>query len=293
MRVTNQMLSHSVVLNLRRNSEALMKAQEQVSSGKKFAHASDDPAAAATVMSISVEASQNEQYLRNLKEASSWLTDSEAALDDLTNVLDRARELALETGTDTVSGDDRRNAASEIEELLEHAVQVANTKHEGQYVFAGTESDAEAFTLGGGSPPSSVTYNGNSGEIVRSIGSGVTMTINSHGGTSFQAVFNALIGMRDDLNAGSSPEARIDDIDDGLEALTTMTTQVGARMNRVEMTSSRLESVKQNLKGLRSDVEGAEIDEAAIELMSRQTTYEASLAAGAKLMQSSLLDYLR
>jgi len=293
MRITNQMLTNGLLYNLRHNTEKLHKVQGQIASGKRFSRPSDDPAAVSQVLDISTEAAQNEQYLRNLEGAAAWLGTTEAALSDLTEVIQRVRELALQCSNDTLAAEERAAAAKEVGELLEHAVQVANTQHVGQYVFAGFQTTTAPFTLSGGPPPDTVAFNGDSGDIQRSVGPGLTITVNSKAGAELQALCSTLIKLRDDLTAGDSPGARLSELDSSLDALLKLSTEVGARMNRVELTTSRLEDTKLNLIELRSQTEDIEMDEAAVELMAQQNVYQAALAAGARVIQPSLLDHLR
>jgi len=293
MRITNRMLSDDLIYNLRRNTERLSKVQQQISSGKRFTRPSEDPTGVSQVLTLSAEAARTDQYLRNLDNAKAWLGATDTALSDLTAIVQRARELALQGSNDTMSAEDRRSIAKEVEQLLEHAVQTGNTALGGQYLFAGFQTDTAPFTLSGGPPPTTVTYNGDNGEIQRTIGPGQSLTINSQAGAEFKALFETLISLRDTLDAGNRPGSQVNVLDAHLDGLLELSTQAGARLNRVEMTTDRLNEIKLNLSALRSATEDTQVDEAAIDLMSAQNVYQAGLAAGAKVIQPSLLDYLR
>lgn len=293
MRITNRMMTDALIYNLRRNTENLAKVQRQIASGKRFSRPSDDPVGVSHVLTLSAEASRNEQYLRNLEAAAAWLGVTDSALQSMTEVVQRARELTLQASNDTLSTEDRQKVAKEIGELLGHAVQAGNTQYAGEYVFAGFQTNTAPFTLSGGPPPTAVSYNGDDGDIQRSIGPGQTTIINTKAGAAFQALFQTLIDTRDDLAAGTNPSARLSSLDAHLDALIELSTEAGARMNRVEVTALRLGEIMLSLSELRSQTEDLEMEEAAVELMAQQNVYQAALASGAKVVQPSLLDYLR
>ncbi|MFH1485416.1 MAG: flagellin, partial [Chloroflexota bacterium] len=179
-------------------------------------------------------------------------------------------------------------------ELLSEAIQTGNASHQGRYIFAGFQTKTAPFALVPG-PPDTVSYGGDTNSIVRRIDSGVTLAINVTGDTGFPEVFNSLIGLRDDLKIGDTANiraTRIDQLDAAVNSILTLSAEVGAKVNRLESTESHLRQTDVNLKSLLSRAEDIDIAEAILQLSTQETVYQAALAAAARTLQTSLMDFL-
>ena len=141
MRVTNNMLVNNMVYNLNQNLRTLEKLQYQQSTGKKFRVPSDDPIGASKSLKFNTDISKLEQYKRNAKDAMSWMTDTEAALGEIGEVLKRANELTVDAANGTKEGEDLKKIKEEIDQLKEHLVQIANTTYAGRHIFSGYKTD--------------------------------------------------------------------------------------------------------------------------------------------------------
>jgi flagellar hook-associated protein 3 FlgL len=108
-------------------------------------------------------------------------------------------------------------------------------------------------------------------------------------------VFSTLIALRDDLNSGNSSavSARIGDIDQAMQLVLSARGSIGAKVNRLSTQKNSLEDMKTNVTGLLSRIQDVDMVEAATEFATQQNIYKAALAAGAKAIQPSLLDFLR
>ena len=153
MRVTAEMFHDRFLSNMHRNMEAIFKAHEQLSSGKRVNRPSDDPTAMSRIVAYRTEISAIGLYKSAIVSATTSLEAMDSAFFNLNDIMIRARELALAGATATADAGARRMMAVEVNVLLESAIGVANTKVAGRYVFSGFQSDI---------PP----INANTGEFV-------------------------------------------------------------------------------------------------------------------------------
>lgn len=294
MRITNGMLSETTLRNLNINMERLDKLQNELTSGQRISSPSDDPIGAAAAVEFRSTLDELDQHIRNIDAATSWLGATDSALDSAGGILQRARELAVQGANDTLSAANRQAIAAEVETLITQAIATGNSTYAGQYFFGGFKVNAPPFTAVG-NPPTSVTYNGDTGTVVRQVDTQATVTVNVPGNTVFGPLFTTLIGLRDDLNASDGPaiSARIANLDASIDTVVSTRAEVGARVNRLEGQKDRLDSLKVNISALLSKTQDVDMTEAITQFSLQQNVYKAALAAGAKAIQPSLLDFLR
>ncbi len=294
MRITNNMLADTTLRNLNASKERLDRLQNELTSGQRISTPSDDPIGTASALEFRGTLSEVGQYLKNIDSAKSWLGATDTALDSLTLTLQRVRELAVQGANDSLSAGDKQAIATEVSNLIDQAISLGNSTFGGQYLFAGLKVGTAPFTAVG-SPPASVTYNGDAFSIVRQINNPATIAVNTPGGASIGPVFTALIDLRDQLTAGNSTgvSASISGIDAALDSVVSSRAQVGARINRLEGEADRLGSLRLDIQGLLSKVQDIDITQAISEFAVQQNVYQAALAAGARAVQPSLLDYLK
>ena len=297
MRITHGMLSDSTLRNLNTTMERLNQLQDELTSGQRINAPSDDPIGAAAAVEFRGTLQQVNQYLKNVDAANSWMGASDSALDAITQVLDRARSLAVQGANDTLSSSDKQSIATEVSQLLDQAIASGNSTYTDQYLFAGFKVGTKPFTLVSGASGDTVRYDGDSGQIQRQVDSQSQVTVNVPGGagTAFDKVFSTLISLRGDLTSGTSADvsARIADLDSALNSVLAARSQIGARMNRLDLQKNTLQSLQVNVSGLLSKTQDVDMAQAITEFSVQQNVYQAALAAGAKAIQPSLLDYLR
>lgn len=294
MRITNRMLAQTTLRGLNANMEKLEKLESELTSGQKIGVPSDDPIGAAASLEFRASLDEIKQYLKNADSANAWLEATDSALDSVTQVLQRARELAVRGASDTATASDRQAIAAEVAQIMDHAINLANSTFADQYIFAGFRVNSAPFASQG-DPPTAVSYNGDGGEITRQIDGRSLVAISVPGNEVFDKVFDALVGLRDDLNANNSTaiSTRLADVDGALDSALAARSEVGARMNRVDSQKDRLESLRVNITSLLSKTQDVDMASAITDFAAQQNTYQAALAVGAKAIQPSLLDYLR
>ncbi|HZO29201.1 MAG TPA: flagellar hook-associated protein FlgL [Chloroflexota bacterium] len=294
MRITHRMISDTTIRNLRSNLTRLESLHNSITTGKRLSRPSDDPAAVARSLTYSADIAAGEAYLRTMDSATSWMSATDSALDQAGNVLQRARELAVQGANGgSMTPSDMQSLGAEVDQLLQQLGVIGNASLRGQRLFAGQDIDNDPFAVSAVLP--GYTYTGDNGQMRREYDVNAYLIINTPGEATFAPAFTAQFNLRDHLNAGNATAVTGDlsEVDQALETILSARAEVGAKMNRVEAAQGRQELLQVNLEGLRSKNEDTDFAEAVSKFSVQETVYKASLEAGGKAIQPSLLDYLR
>lgn len=304
MRVTTSMMRRDSILRLQGNLQAIERAQRQVSSGLKVERMSDDPAAASEVMRLSSSLRTLEQYRRNIRNAEGRNSAAETAVGSLTTTLERAVELAISQSSATATADTRRSTKAEVDQLLQFAVGLGNTKFGDTWVFSGNRATEAPFQL----PPTPTdpftALRDSLGDPVNPSGNprveisdGITVAPNPNGTEAFldTNALEALRALSIALDANDVPgiQAAQTALQGAGRAVQSVLGSLGARQNEMMNAKDNLEAIEESLVLSRSDLRDVEIEEAISELAGRQTAYQAAMLATSRVMGMSLADYLR
>lgn len=294
MRISMQRMVDRTIANIAANLEKLVELQEQAASGKRLRRPEDDPAGVRRAISLRAGLAATQRYLDNIQDSDDWMSATDAALGHIADLMTQAITLAEKGASDTISADERRALAAEVDQLLQEAISTGNTRLTDRYIFAGFQTTTQPFTLVPG-PPDQVIYNGDSGQIRREIEPGETVTVNVTGDTAFPAVFQQLIGLRDDLlaNDRAAVQARIPQLQTAQQGVLDVQATVGARQGHLSGASERLEGMKLMLTDLLSRVEDADMAETIVRLTEQETVYQAVLQASASAIPPSLWSFLQ
>ncbi|RAK19926.1 flagellar hook-associated protein 3 FlgL [Anoxybacillus vitaminiphilus] len=294
MRITQSMLTNNSLRNISQSYGRLDKYQEQLSTGKKIQRPSDDPVVAMKGMHYRSSLTEIEQYQRNLSEVYTWMENSEAALEHTTKVLQRARELVVQAKNGTLTPEDKQAIAREIEQLKKDLVQAANTKVAGKYIFNGTNI-AQAPVTEQNSPNAPIVQNNNDDFLVE-VAKGVKLKANINPRNVFsQELFDTLQQIENTLNdvASGDLDSLLKNLDDHLNSALAERAELGARYNRLELIEQRLAEQQVIAKRMISDNEDADIEKVITDLKAQESVHRAALAVGARVIQPTLLDFLR
>ncbi|ANU14814.1 Flagellar hook-associated protein FlgL [Planococcus halocryophilus Or1] len=293
MRVTQQMLNQNSIRNMSQNLSRFEKMNNQVSSGKSLHRPSDDPNGVSKAMNLKSTLSANAQFERNTNESKLWMDETGQNIDSMVGVMQRVRELAIQGNNDTYSEIDRKAIDAEIGELTEQMRGLANAKVNGRSLFNGQKTGESPF-------PEKGNYAFDSTDLVArtfAIGEGINIQASVLPDELFGAatedtnIFKTLQSISASLQAGTSID--LEKTDAGIDRLLTVGAQNGVRQNRVEAVENRLLDSNLELQSMLSRVEDVDYAEAVIKLKSEESIYQASLAATAKIIQPSLMDFLR
>lgn len=276
-------------------TERMDRVQQQLATGRRIERASDDPAGAALALEHRADIAFEAQMRRNLENGVAFMDVTEASLASFTDSLQRVRELTVQAANDTLSGTDRQTIAREVNQLIEHLAQVANSEFGGAYIFSGHATQTPAYLVTG-NPPTAITFQGDTGERVRRISKQDTVAVNVPGSTVFGAIFNDLITLRDNLDLGAPAAtitASLTDIDAGIDRTLVARAEIGARVNRFGAALRQSEQTDTNLQELRSGIEEIDLSEMVVRLTAEQNALQAAFSAISSASGLSLLDYLR
>ncbi|NOU58032.1 flagellar hook-associated protein FlgL [Brevibacillus borstelensis] len=293
IRVTQTMLNNNMLRNLSNSMGSMDKYQQQLSSGKKINRPSDDPVVATRAMFYRSSLIQNEQFQRNVGEAQSWLEVSDNSLNEAGQIMQRLRELAVHSGDGALEKDSLQAMAKEIAQIRDHMGNIANQTVGGRYIFAGTDTTNPPFSDG-------KFTNTNTDEIVLEVNKGIRLPVNVLGteifsfkGKDGNDIFGLLDSIVKDLEEGKPVNDRLASIDEQIDNQLAVRATLGARMNRIELIKGRLESEEVNVTMLMSENEDADIAEVITQLKAQENVHRAALGAGSRIIQPSLVDFLR
>lgn len=298
MRVTNGNLSQAIVSQLQRRMSEQARLQREVASGQRITNPSDDPAAAARVLQLQSEKQQVQQFADNNERGTEIVKASYSAVEQLKRLSDRAGELAV-LGAGVTSPDAYRAYSAEANQLIEQAVQVANTQYAGEHLLAGTRTDAPPFAAmrNGAGEIVSASYVGAADAAQFRISEGATLSPYTSGATNqqFAGFVNNLVSLRDALASqdaaavGNAHASLATSEDDFLVALS----DIGAKQTRFEADAQQNSARFTELENLTAHETDVDLPQTVVELTQAQSAYEAALQSSAKMMELSLLDFVR
>lgn len=294
-RITHRMMLDNAVRYMNENLERLGKLQKQVASGKMIHSASDDPSTAQAILGLRSSLEAGQTYRNTSLVTLDWLEANEIALAQIIDITTRADQLIMQGMADTNASSERSTLANEIDQLLQAVIDIANTSHDGNYIFAGYKIRTKPFSLVSGAPDT-VNYDGDSGIIQRSVGPGQFVTVNINGDTLFAPLFSSLITARDALAADDTSTARsaLLSLRSAFDDLNAVRTTNGSRQRQLGDSIERIEKNQLALKSLLSRYEDVDLAEAISMVTHQETVYRAALEAGKlTLYTPSLFDFLR
>lgn len=308
MRITNRMMVENAIHNMSDNLEKMSKLQNKISTGKQIQNASEDPARASVSLSLRSRLSTLESYADTADITKDWMTASDNALDQMQDVAVRAQNLILRGLNDSLSASERATTlATEMQDLLNQAVEVGNTSVNNQFIFAGYQVNNKAFELvdstttltdykGTTFTPKVVNYLGDQGMMQRSLGPDQSVTLNIRGDQALDGFLQNLVSASNALmqNDTASLQTVLGNLKSSMDVMDQYRTSNGARLRQVESASNFLETMQIETKGLLSKNEDINMAEGIALLANQETTYSAVLEVSQRAISAlSLFDYLK
>lgn len=290
MRITQSMMSSNLLKNLNQSYAKLNQQFDQLNTGKKINRVSDDPVAGMNGMGYRTELARVEQYQRNTNELHNWFDNSDAALEQITSALQRTRNLAVQASNGTYDESELKNIAEEVKQIKLDLIDMANTQVNGKYIFNGTETNTPPDTDAAGN----ITFE--SGEVKIEVSSGTELVANIDGNTVFDDLFSTMdrfIAKLDGNNPDGDMDASIGELDGVIDNVINARADLGARMNRLELVENRLGQQEVIATATLSKNEDINYAEAITNLITQQSIHNAALSSGSKIIQPTLLDFLR
>ncbi|MBA3781759.1 flagellar hook-associated protein FlgL [Nocardioides sp. InS609-2] len=291
--MTSSMMSERSLAGMQLGLTRLARVQEQLTTGRIINRPSDSPIDATSAMSMRKGVAEQKQFVRNTQDGLGWLNTADSTLSQMNSQIRRARELGLQgANTGAMSADSRNAVATELEQIRDGLIQLSNTAYLGRPIFGGITAGSKAFDPSG-------AFVGVAGAVTRTVAPGVRIDVNVDGaavvGPAGDTVFDTLTDLAAALRAGDSAATAVglDGLASALKRVTTSLSDVGSRTVRVETAEQAALDADLRLTGSLSEVENTDLPKAIMELKLQETAYQAALASTARVMQPSLLDFLR
>jgi len=298
MRIATNTISDAMVRQIQLLTGEQSTLQMQVATGRRITKPEDDPAAVGRVLNFQSQERQVTQYSANADRALELAQTSYSGLQGLKKISDRAGELVT-LGTGSLGPDAMSAYATETDQLIEQAVQLANSQSGGDYVYGGTAVSAPPFSVTRDINGSitAVTYVGNSTQaaIPLSDASSVTPSTSGATNTGIGDFITHLIELRDALNSGST--SAVSAVQPGLmtgeDTIISAMADNGGIQTRIEAAQAQQKDRTTSLASLVSNESSVDLPSTIVKLNQTTTAYQAALSSAAKIMNLSLLDYLK
>lgn len=294
-RVTQSMLTDRSLTRLQGSLSRMAEIQEHLSTGRVLNRASDNPADAASAMRLRSSVASQQQYARNAQDGAGWLGTLDTTIGTAGDLVRQARQVAQQAVSGSASPQVREALAVELDEIRATLLGTANARYIDRPVFGGTTAGPVAFSESGGV----VTFAGDTNPVNRAVAEGVLVDVSVSGTAAFgpdgDSVFDHLGALSAALRAGDTAGIRagLDALNLDGNRLVVARTDVGARANRVEQAGVRAGDTELSLTSSLAEIENADLPKTMVDLKMQEVAYQASLAATARVLQPSLLEFLR
>ena len=297
MRVTSSAYSASLNSQIQTLVSRQVKLQGEAASGQRITNAEDDPAAMGRVLNAQSDQGRVQQFYRNSQQALNVNQASFAGVSSLKDLSDRAGEIAALTGG-TSDAASMKAYATEVNQMMEQAVQSANGKLDTSYLFGGTKSDTPPFTAtrDASGQITNVSYQGAASGAQIAVDGGTTISPYTSGSdnSNIASFINSLGKLRDALNSGdaNAVQSMRTELSGGEDHLLNTLGTLGAVQTRLEAASTAASTRFNNLETQISADADVDLPTTIIKLTQAQTAYQTSLQTGAKILNQSLLSYI-
>ncbi|HEY9765360.1 MAG TPA: flagellar hook-associated protein FlgL, partial [Chroococcales cyanobacterium] len=290
--------------NLNHNLTQLQDTQQKLSSGKSVSKPSDDPVRVNQCLNLGTAIADNDQYVRNIDFTTAWMETNDSTMGQHVDALQRVRELSVRGASGSLSDTDRKAIAAEVDQIREQERQIANTQYNGRFIFGGykTMPKPSLANPNGDLYPPDVTLSPNdSGKLEVELSPGTRLSYNTRGidllGNTSTAdnVFKVLDDISSELKNGDGQavSASLGKLDKWIDIANEERAIGGGKLSRMELSKNRLLDANISLQKLRSENEDVDMAQTISDLNMQQNVYQAALSVGAKVLQPSLMDFLR
>ena len=307
MKISTHLLFERATKQMTTSQNNLAKSQAQLAQGKQIINPSDAPDQASTVQRLKSILTRQESYQTALNTVQNRLQGEDSTLSSVSDLLIRAKEVAVQANNDTLSPDNRRALGVELQVLRDQMLSLANTKDtSGNYLFAGSKVTQPPFvSVAGGSPQ----YVGDQTRMSVMVGENRTMPINRTGTDAFVPVnrplpdgtvqgvgfFNAMDDLIKGVNTTDRPKMQggLSELDSLLGGLSMARAKIGSGLKGIDQQTSVIEDTVLNLKTTLSSVEDLDYASAITKMNQQMLSLEAAQSSFAKISQLSLFSYIK
>jgi flagellin-like hook-associated protein FlgL len=294
VRITQRAVTLTSLQGLNRNLDAVSRLQQQLTSGRLISKPSDSPTGTNTAMQVRAEQAAVEQQSRNITDARGWLDQTDSTLQEMLATVRRVRDITVQGASTGSSSDASRQAlATEAASLREGLLALANGSVNGRPIFGGVTAGSKAYDSTSGS------WLGVSGSpVMRQVSDTEQVRVDLTGPEAFGPAGNDLFAVVDRIakDLVSNPAGLtvdLADLDTRMNGMLSAVADVGARGARIELSQKINADRSLTLGSKLAETENIDLPNTIMRLQMQQTGYEAALAATAKAISPTLMDYLR
>ncbi len=311
MRTTNNMMSRQLMTNIFSNYNKMMKHHMQVTTGKAFQYPSENPYDAIKICDLNFKYDKNERYKDNVSQALGVVKEIEGGLTAVNESLADIKELINQSMNGSNGKDERQIMARVIQAHKENIISQLNREYSGKYIFGGLNTSETPLKSATGQ----VTYNGvnltdmTDERFDNFLQDSITMAVSE--GIGFDSSFSALkvtgfgnenlFCMLDNIiNELNSDDFQVEKLmvpgkfnEDALTSVQKMIAEIGGKASRLEALDKKLSNNELSILTLITETEGVDIEKAVIDFKTAEMVYHAALSTTARIIQPTILDYLR
>ena len=310
LRTASTTQNRQTLLDLQRTQQRLALTQTQIGTGKRLTGPGDDPTAAALILDFGNSIEANTQYIKQANSAGSYLSSSEDAVSAAIESSIQAQVLATQGVGTNVTAASRAAMVSQVDAIFNNLQSLANTRSQGKYLFAGTQTQTIPFATAVPSrvPPyvpgnGPIAYAGNGGAINLDVTATTSVTTNVPGNTVFFGaggegsttdIFKAVSDLRDGLASNDTVkiQSAADNLQFSFANLNQVQADLGGRQAGLFALKDLLSGANVTLQGLQNTQQDTDYPAAAVQLSADQTMQSVTLSALAKSNKTNLFDYL-
>jgi flagellar hook-associated protein 3 FlgL len=291
-RVTESSIHTRVLANLQRSLANGDKILEQMSSGKQINRPSDSPTGTVSSMQLRTESRANERYARNADDGLGWLDTVENTLASTSTLVNLARDVTLQGLGGNATPQVKEALAAQIDQIRLSMISQSNTNYLGRPVFGGTVAGSVAYDANG-------SYVGDNGQTLRTVGSNAKVRVDTAGPDAFGSgdsqMFTVLKSISESIRSGDTAKLTndLENLDKAGVVVRTAISDVGSRYARIAQMKGMALDRSLSVTARLSEIEDIDLPKTIMDMKLQETSYQAALAASAKVIQPSLIDYLR
>jgi len=302
IRISTRSLHEGISDSIAAASQRTLKLQQGLGDGKAVRTVSDDPVRAHQAMWFRERIRAADQYERGIEGVSAYLSNTESTLSQIQDTLGELMSLQTSAADDALGEEGRAALAIKVDQMIELLFELGNTRYAGLYVFGGQRTLDPPLTIerSAEGAPSAVSFNpqGIGRPITRQVGQDLSLTINVTATDVFGEdgeLFKQLVQLRDELlaNNGDGIRGMAEALDEASERVSIATTSIGSLINRTETLKTRLGEERISYEDGRSRAEDLDVARAIVDFQSEQVSLQAALEAGSRILNLSLLDFIR
>lgn len=311
MRISNKIQAKNILNTINKTYDKMNNSLAQINTGKAFQKSSEAPYDAIRSMDVSTKIKRLEQYKENVLTAKETMLEIETGLNSIKDSIFEVKDVLSKAMNDTYSAADKESMAQVVDNMKENIIGLLNKEYNGKFIFGGYNTSSEPIQTKG----DKVSYNGidllnmteaeynkfGNEKISLSLGKASSINcsipavkITGYGSDNVINILDEISEvLNDNTSTGSDLSPLYEKIDERFNNVINSITSIGAKTVRLDMEERQVEDSKFNLTKLKTEIEGIDIEEAITNFKTAELAYNAALSVGSKIIQPTLLDFLR